>query len=458
MPYSGIDDKELPDNIKDKPAKVRRVFVSTFNATFKRCQEQDGDDCEARAMKFANSASERVEGGDMMRSNVLFIELESALVEGRAFDALVSGSYTDMLGREIEFKAGELTDFVANTQAAIDATKAESGEIVGLPIDARNHEHGNAAGWIVGVELAGGIIRVVPKWTEIGRELISKGIQRFFSASVDVANKVILGGTLTNWPATRDKAGRIQLRPIELSEQLREIVQSDDSQEVINMADKNTPEAVQPELLPAAPVATVDLAAMREQIKKELLAEFQVKTDGDDATKRLNEAVKLEAFADVADLSQAREEMLAQMQAALLSEYNRMQANAGNMLADMMRQIKRDQHIAEFSQRVVSGTEQRPYGLPVGQEEVETFLLSLNDKQREAAESILTRTHETGLVHFGELGHGKRINGTATLEPVYSSTLATWVSEGNSIREFFVINPELGEMGQYNLDEFRGDK
>lgn len=397
----------------------------------------------------------------MMRSNVLFIELESA--DGKPFDAFAPGKFIDMLGRPVEFEEGDLAAYIANTTKAIEATKSESGIVAGLPIDAMNHDKGNAAGWIVGVELVGNIIRVIPQWTELGRDLISRGLQKFFSATVDVASKTLLGGSLTNWPAMKE-GGRNKLRPIELSEslQLREIVQSDDSQYGegnMSKQNDNTPEAVQQELLPAAPVATVDLAAMREQIKTELLAEFQAKNDdGDDAAKRMKEAVKLEAFADVADLSQAREEMLAQMQAALLSEYNRMQANAGNMLADMMRQIKRDQHIAEFSQRVVSGTEQRPYGLPVGQEEVETFLLSLNDKQREAAESILTRTHETGLVHFGELGHGKRINGTATLEPVYSATLATWVAEGNSIREFFTINPELGEMGQYNLDEFRGDK
>jgi len=169
----------------------------------------------------------------------------------------------------------------------------------------------------------------------------------------------------------------------------------------------------------------------------------------------LNEAVQLEAFAEVADLSQAREQMLEQMQAALLSEYNRMQANAGSMLADMMKQIKRDQHVAEFSQRVVTGTEQHPHGLPVGQEEVETFLLSLNDQQREAAESILTRTHEQGLIEFSEYGHGKKLRGVVEFPAQMPGALNTWLADGNPIREFFAVNPELGEMAQYNLDEYK---
>jgi hypothetical protein len=362
-----------------------------------------------------------------------------------------------MLGREIEFKAGELGQFVANTQAAIDATTAESGEVVGLPIDAMNHDHGNAAGWIVGVSLVDGIIRVVPKWTEIGQELISKGIQRFFSASVDVANKVILGGTLTNWPATRDKSGRIQLRPIELSQSLREIVQGDDSQDTkeLDMAkakEVEQPETVEPEVKQPEPV--VDLAAMREQIKAELLAEFQAQEPDDDAAKRIEDAVKLEAFADVADLSEARNQLVNQMQAALKAEFERVQADSGKMLSQMMAQMKRDQHIAEFSQRITGGTEQRPYGLPVGQEEVETFLMSLNDEQRAGAESILSRVHEQGLVQFSAIGHGKKLQGTATFPAEFSAPLTSWLADGNSLKEFFANNPEVGEMGQYNLDEF----
>jgi hypothetical protein len=361
-----------------------------------------------------------------------------------------------MLGREIEFKAGDLADYVANTQAAIDATIGESGEVAGLPIDAQNHDKGNAAGWIIAVELVGNIIRVVPQWTDLGRDLIQRGLQKFFSATVDVASKTIIGGSLTNWPAMK-QGGRNQLRPVELSENLREIVQGDDSQEVVNMAEKKAPETKEPEA--KQPEAVVDLAAMREQIRTELLAEFQANEDEDAAKARLENAVKLEAFADVADLTQAREQLVSQMQEALKAEFARVQADSGKMLSQMMAQMKRDQHIAEFSQRIVSGTEQRPYGLPVGQEEVETFLLSLNDEQRAGAESILTRTHEQGLIQFSELGHGKRMQTSMTLPPDHEPALASWIADGHSISEYFAhYADELGEMSQYNLDEFKEEK
>lgn len=171
--------------------------------------------------------------------------------------------------------------------------------------------------------------------------------------------------------------------------------------------------------------------------------------------KRLRESLNLEAFADVADLSQARDAMLKQMKAALEGEYNRMQKQAGSMLADMMQQIKRDQRIAELSQNWTSGTEQNPRGLPVGREEIETFLTNLSDKNRAAAESILGRIWESGLTEYTELGHGKRLQGTAQLDPEIAHQLRKHVDNGGRIKDFFAAAGDvLGDMAQYNLSEY----
>jgi len=111
-------------------------------------------------------------------TNALFHELGAeGLTDGRMFDALVAGTYTDMLGRVVEFKKKELAEYVSNTQQASEATRTESGDIVGLPIDSRNHDKQDAAGWIVAVEIVGEVVRVIPKWTELGRDLISRGLQ-----------------------------------------------------------------------------------------------------------------------------------------------------------------------------------------------------------------------------------------------------------------------------------------
>ena len=397
-----------------------------------------------------------------MTSNVLFIELEAPLTDGKAFDAFAPGMYKDMLGRPVEFEKGEVPDYVANTKLAIESTRGESGIVAGLPIDAMNHDKGNAAGWIVGVELVGDIIRASVKWTELGRDLISKGLQRFFSATVDVAAKTIIGGSLTNWPAMKEN-GRNKLRPIELSTNLREIIHVDSSQVGDGNMSKNdkTPDATQ-EPLPIPEEKqepAIDLAALRAEIKADILAEFQVESGEDKAAEKAQEIVNLDALDSIADVSEARKVLGKEIELALRGEYKRIQANAGQMLASMMAEIKRDQHVAEFSQRVTGGTDKRPYGLPVGQEEVETFLLSLNSEQRQAAESILSRTHENGLIQFSEIGHGKRLQGTATFPPEYSASLVSWLGDGNSIKEFFAANAaELGEMGQYNLDNFEEEK
>ena len=174
---------------------------------------------------------------------------------------------------------------------------------------------------------------------------------------------------------------------------------------------------------------------------------------------KAQEIVNLDALDSIADVSEARKVLGKEIELALRGEYKRIQANAGQMLASMMAEIKRDQHVAEFSQRVTGGTDKRPYGLPVGQEEVETFLLSLNSEQRQAAESILSRTHENGLIQFSEIGHGKRMQSSMTVPADHGPALTSWVADGHSISEYFNhFKDELGEMSQYNLDEFKEEK
>ena len=173
-------------------------------------------------------------------TDLFMIDLASInLTDGKAFDGMAFGSFVDMHGREVELKRDDAEDFVTNTAAAIEATRGESGELAGLPIDSRNHDKGDAAGWIIGVELVGDIIRFVPKWTKLGIELISTGLQRFFSPTVNRDDKVVLGGSLTNWIASTDETGKVLLRPIELSKQIQafELEESlDDQASKIRMA------------------------------------------------------------------------------------------------------------------------------------------------------------------------------------------------------------------------------
>jgi len=156
---------------------------------------------------------------------ILFFELsESVLTEGAAFDAITTGTFIDMYGRKATFREKDLPKYVDNTKANIEASITDEGEVVGLPIDAIDHDKGDGAGWIVDVELDAerNVIQLKPNWTSIGIEVIEGKIRRFFSATIDMPNKTILGGTLTNWPAIRDKKGKVLLKPVELSRGLFE--------------------------------------------------------------------------------------------------------------------------------------------------------------------------------------------------------------------------------------------
>lgn len=55
MPYSGIDDIDLPEHVKELATGEREVWVATFNSVYKECQD-DKKTCEAEAFKIANAA------------------------------------------------------------------------------------------------------------------------------------------------------------------------------------------------------------------------------------------------------------------------------------------------------------------------------------------------------------------------------------------------------------------
>ncbi len=217
MPYSGPEDDRLPDHVKKMPAKKRRQWVGVWNSAYARCKDDGGatDKCEGKAFRQANGV---VSESMMIPGHVFFSELEAAtLVNGKPIDVVAPGEFVDMYGRPVKVKPEELPAYIENTQEALEATRTESGELVGLPIDAEDHDKGDGAGWIVGVSLEQGIIRAMVRWTEVGKELIEKSIRRYFSPTLDIARKVLMGGSLTNWPASRDKeSGVMLLRPVEL--------------------------------------------------------------------------------------------------------------------------------------------------------------------------------------------------------------------------------------------------
>ena len=150
----------------------------------------------------------------------LFVEL-AALVKGQPFTGMAAGRFVDMHGREVELGAGDIQTFVDNTNALIASFK-ERG-MPGLPIDARRHDKGDAAGWIISAEagaLADGtpVVNLSAEWTTVGADLLRERVMTNFSPTIDLERKAIRGGSLTNWPATVDARGAPLFAAVELSE------------------------------------------------------------------------------------------------------------------------------------------------------------------------------------------------------------------------------------------------
>lgn len=176
---------------------------------------------------------------------------EDGLYRGKDFDALVAGTFwPGNWPVEVTFTEAELEAYLENTQLAIEKNVDEDGNVIGLPIDAGGHSHNEAAGWIVGASLETNddgrkVLRFSAKWNEAGVELIASNQFRWFSGDIDTVNKVVLGGTLTNWPAIKAEDGGNLLRPVQLENGRQTIQAGTDEDESVTQFVRKIIEAFQ---------------------------------------------------------------------------------------------------------------------------------------------------------------------------------------------------------------------
>lgn len=432
----GVERNDIPDSDFVDPEKrrfpiVKPADVSDAVSSYGRADPKIPFEdfkrrliaiCKRKGQAFVDALPENWKA-EMEMDVLSVIELSTdSLTDGRAFDGLASGKFTDMHSREFEFKASEFPEYLRNTLAAIEATRAESGELVGLPIDANNHDKGDGAGWIVGASLEGGKLRFLPRWTEIGRELISKGIRRFFSATVDITNKVILGGTLTNWPATRNKSGHILLRPVELSKSKKEEA---------NMPDE---------------VVTIDKGQLQKLVEDAVAAAMPKPTTpppaaGSDADL---EALAAEFGGLSEDAKKARKDDLRR-----LSEYVRKQAEL-----EFRAEMQREQHesrMAELAQVLVGGCEAAPRGYPGTVEEIKAHLLKMAPEEAKFWGELMSKTQKEGFVEFNEVGHGREPKGTKQLPAEFAKML-----DSGELTVADLSDPilALGDVSDYDLSKW----
>lgn len=427
----------------------------------------------------------------MATKDIQWIELERGEVD-KEIDGVSTGTFTDYSGRRITFTEEQLEKMVKNTLPVIESTKTESGELVGLPIDVWGHDQGDGAGWIknMAYDADRKVITLSPKWNQKGVDLIKENVRRFFSPTIDLLNNIVMGGTLTNWPATRDgKTGVIKLRPIELSTGVYGMADLIDgslnerlnyiANEFINRFGDDDFSTFPKDIYDNYLVAYsgdklfkvtyveneggIEFASPDDWVEVELtyieatMSKFNLKDfvnelisgKGVENMTVIKEKEKvIDEVPNVVDLmASASEEDIAKLAedpkvAQLIQE----RAEAKIELA------KAEAEIVQFSKKM-AGDEGK--GLPVPQDKLEKFLLSLSPEQYEEAHEILEHIAKTGLVSLEEKGHSEKIKGNKPLPEHMKVALTRDIKAGMSIDNFFEANAvELGAQSDYDLTEF----
>lgn len=423
----------------------------------------------------------------------------------KVFDGMASGDFTDFRGQNVHIDPRSLIEIVQKTKLAIQSTRTESGEIVGFPIDEDGHDHKGGAGWIVDVELdqSGTKIIFTPKWTQIGIDLIKKNIRRFFSVSVDLVNKVIMGGSLTNWPATRDaKSGQIMLRPIELSMNLYAIkenamaefegmtrekmcaaikkhkadnpdddsISEEDVDALDEMSDAGVTKLFKVVSGKSKKKSEMSVSGMRAGLSKiaSTITDFvsSLRSDPKVAEEELDDEEDTELDEEDSDDEEGENEMVKHDFTASPTMTELLRTPEAVLELGKMAELKAQEFLAverskvdvvEFASTLVGGTKDKPYGLPIPASEVVEVLLSLPDGQREAVKRLLTKT--LNAVNFAEKGYdGEFLFGRPRLPVEYRQSLQMWLDAGKTADSFFKENVELGKATDFNLSEFQAAK
>jgi hypothetical protein len=362
---------------------------------------------------------------------------------GKPFDALAPGTFTDMHGRKVTLDESDFSTIVGNTMAAIQSTETESGKIVGLPIDKLNHEKGDAAGWIVSAELVGNKIRLTPRWNPVGVELIRNEVVRRFSATLSLAKKVILGGSLVNWPALVTEEGISQLRPIELAQpgQDGDVAEQDFSTHEDNKMDDGTKNLISETV--QAQVGDSIRAALQELKASDPQSAAPTASAGTpDAASNIMDFLEMHGATDA---------IVQEFKGALLRQYDAMRDRASQEAQAMLRSLRREQTITEFSTRVTTGSDKTPYGIPASIEDLKGWLMSLDNAQLDFAMKLLDSIQKNGLITFAEFGHDKTVQGTEELPLEVARALDAGALTVSDLSSDIL---ELGDLSRYNLSRW----
>lgn len=373
----------------------------------------------------------------------LFAEFEA----GQEIEVLRAGSFVDRNGREVEVTEEDLDAYVANFEAG------EAGQEVPVDVD---HEKGEAAGWIQGLQRKGDTLVAVPEWNELGRRLVGERIYRYLSATIDLARKVVKSISLVNFPAVKG------LKAVELSEGVFAIEETSWVEGVI------------------ARVAT----ALREALGMEgggaegEVAEFLIRQEGEewclysrDGSRKLGcyptkagaerrerqvEYFKNESEGSSPMTDEERATLREELRVEILAEMAENEKTVAELreeiraevAVELREQFERRAGFVEFAKEVCGGE----VGLSAKPEDVVSLLEGLDEDLAEQAKALL----KSKVVDFGERGSSQDGKGKKQAVPgEVVEHLRAWVAAGNSVEEFFRVNvAELGEMDDFDVSEF----
>ncbi len=208
MPYSTSNPPEM---IKDLPSHAQAMFIAAYNAANKdgkpekECMQIAWTAVKTKYKQDADgkwvaksAAAARIQRGEII---ALAGSAPSGDGHTRTIQVLRTGEFTDMHGTEVPILSADLDAYVAHSNARLASDE--------LPIELGHPDDPGApaAAWyrrffkqvIGGVEWVCAEIEL----SALGAQSLADQLYKYFSANLDLTEKVICGGGFVNRPAVR---------------------------------------------------------------------------------------------------------------------------------------------------------------------------------------------------------------------------------------------------------------
>lgn len=230
MPWT-VEDVE--SHIKGLSDKGKKVWVSVANSALSRCMEKGGEDCEASAIRQANSVAKK-QMEDSSYSFYYLTDISEIKLEEKDnkksswIEIFRIGKWSHPKHGLIEGTKKLFNDFIDNWKNRVLGRE--------IAIDRAHEPSEGATGWIKDIQLVGDRLRALVEWTPWGLELIEQKGFKYFSPEyrdsyIDKESgkeykNVLYGGALTNRPFLTD------LAPIILSEDVEVFQKYEDKSDI----------------------------------------------------------------------------------------------------------------------------------------------------------------------------------------------------------------------------------